>query len=303
MASPGHDRDAANNLAEALELAQDALERASRIPGKPKATHTAMLTGLVLQAHQTAQHARARADSLAGKPISAPKLTKLMLDAVWADFSNGNGADSLKLAGKALHKILEAQDDIAKLTESERNEAAAVTEALKAEVATLEAQVIAQERAQRAFKLTQGPQGESGKDGEQGSAGKDGRDGQQGEPGERGEQGPKGDTPDHEWIGTALRFEKPDGTWGETVDLRGPKGSKGATRSGGGRSSGATFDPSTLPTASDSLIPSEVLVQQDGQLVRMPWAQFVGLIGGSVGTTVNGEFVTVNGETVYVNGE
>lgn len=156
------------------------------------------------------------------------------------------------------------------------------------------------ERGDKGDTGERGPKGEPGKDGEPGPAGKDGKDGQQGEPGERG---PKGDTPDHEWVGTALRFEKPDGTWGDAVDLRGPKGAKGPARSSGGGGGRAAFDPSTLPAASDSLIPSEVLVQQNGQWVRMPWAQIVGLIGGGVGTTVNGEFVTVNGETVYVNGE
>jgi hypothetical protein len=42
-----------------------------------------------------------------------------------------------------------------------------------------------------------------------------------------GPQGPKGDTPDHEWSGTRLRFENPDGTWGDFTDLKGPKGKDG----------------------------------------------------------------------------
>jgi hypothetical protein len=42
------------------------------------------------------------------------------------------------------------------------------------------------------------------------------------EPGPEGPPGPKGDKPDHKWDGTKLRFEKPDGEWGEEVDLRGP---------------------------------------------------------------------------------
>lgn len=39
--------------------------------------------------------------------------------------------------------------------------------------------------------------------------------------------GPKGDagvSPEHEWNGTALRFKEPDGSWGQSVDLQGPKG-------------------------------------------------------------------------------
>jgi hypothetical protein len=31
----------------------------------------------------------------------------------------------------------------------------------------------------------------------------------------------KGDKPAHQWIGTALQIENPDGTWGEAVDLSG----------------------------------------------------------------------------------
>jgi hypothetical protein len=42
-----------------------------------------------------------------------------------------------------------------------------------------------------------------------------------------GGQGEKGDPPAHEWQGTALRFENPDGSWGQFVDLKGEKGDKG----------------------------------------------------------------------------
>jgi hypothetical protein len=48
--------------------------------------------------------------------------------------------------------------------------------------------------------------------------------------GPRGEQGPPGERgprPDHKWDGTRLRFEKPDGSWGEWVDLLGPRGERG----------------------------------------------------------------------------
>lgn len=40
--------------------------------------------------------------------------------------------------------------------------------------------------------------------------------------------------PDHRWRGTKLSFEKPEGGWGEEVDLKGPKGDKGAPGTGGG---------------------------------------------------------------------
>jgi hypothetical protein len=54
---------------------------------------------------------------------------------------------------------------------------------------------------------------------------KRGRRGSKGEPGvsikgDPGEKGEKGDIPKHEWSTTKLRFEKPDGTWGEWVDLK-----------------------------------------------------------------------------------
>ncbi len=42
-----------------------------------------------------------------------------------------------------------------------------------------------------------------------------------------GPQGPQGETPDHEWSGARLRFQNPDGTWGEYTNLKGPKGAPG----------------------------------------------------------------------------
>ena len=45
--------------------------------------------------------------------------------------------------------------------------------------------------------------------------------------GPRGEPGPVGPMPDHKWEGTSLQFEKPNGMWGESVDLRGPPGTSG----------------------------------------------------------------------------
>lgn len=45
-----------------------------------------------------------------------------------------------------------------------------------------------------------------------------------GGPGEPGLQGPPGPRPSHQWTGTALAFEKPDGSMGTAVDLRGAAG-------------------------------------------------------------------------------
>lgn len=51
----------------------------------------------------------------------------------------------------------------------------------------------------------------------------------------RGFPGPKGDKPRHEWDGTSLRFENPDGSYGEFVDLKGDPGDgSGSTIVGGG---------------------------------------------------------------------
>lgn len=42
-----------------------------------------------------------------------------------------------------------------------------------------------------------------------------------------GPQGPKGDKPAHEWVGSRIRFENPDGSWGDFENLKGPKGNDG----------------------------------------------------------------------------
>ena len=42
--------------------------------------------------------------------------------------------------------------------------------------------------------------------------------------GPQGEPGPKGDKPAHQWSGTSLRFENPDGSWGAYVNLKGQDG-------------------------------------------------------------------------------
>jgi hypothetical protein len=66
-----------------------------------------------------------------------------------------------------------------------------------------------------------GEKGDRGDQGEKGDKGDPGRDGQD------GAQGETGPMPDHQWRGTAVRFEKPDGTWGQWVELRGLRGPDG----------------------------------------------------------------------------
>ena len=67
-----------------------------------------------------------------------------------------------------------------------------------------------------------GPQGVNGRDGVDG---RDGRDGQQ------GRDGMMGPMPNHRWVGTALSFQNPDGTFDDPVDLRGMDGTDGGSGS------------------------------------------------------------------------
>lgn len=87
-----------------------------------------------------------------------------------------------------------------------------------------------------------GEQGNPGSDGRNGVDGADGRDGARGPKGDKGndgengrdgDRGPIGPMPDHQWRGTSLRFQEPDGDWGKPVDLKGEKGDPGAPGLGG----------------------------------------------------------------------
>ena len=100
------------------------------------------------------------------------------------------------------------------------------------------------DKGERGATGTRGQKGQDGKDGYTPIKDKDyfdGVDGEKGEKGERGDKGETGKTPKHEWKKTKLRFENPDGTWGEFVNLKGDKGEAGTSysliaRSGGGGS-------------------------------------------------------------------
>jgi formylglycine-generating enzyme required for sulfatase activity len=81
--------------------------------------------------------------------------------------------------------------------------------------------------------------GDQGEKGEKGEKGDTGSIGPKGEPGEKGDIGPKGDIgltgpkgeqglpPEHRWDETFLKFKKPDGSWGNPVNLRGQRGEQG----------------------------------------------------------------------------
>jgi hypothetical protein len=61
-----------------------------------------------------------------------------------------------------------------------------------------------------------------------GEQGDQGIIGQVGPMGPTGSKGDMGDMPSHEWNDTDIRFELPDGTWSEWIDLKGDTGEKGS---------------------------------------------------------------------------
>lgn len=65
------------------------------------------------------------------------------------------------------------------------------------------------------------------RDGRDGRDGHDGHDGADGQPGDRGPAGPQGPIVKHVWHESRLAFELAPGVFSESVDLRGPTGSKG----------------------------------------------------------------------------
>lgn len=106
------------------------------------------------------------------------------------------------------------------------------------------------DKGEQGEKGEQGLNGEKGERGEKGEDGKNGKDGVNGKDGLNGKTpiagvdfpmpkdgksivGDKGDKPNHEWNGTKLRFEKPDGGWGKYVDLKGKDGQSGRSIFGG----------------------------------------------------------------------
>lgn len=124
-------------------------------------------------------------------------------------------------------------------------------------------------------------------------------------------RGDNGAAPAHEWEGTRLRFQNPDGTWGEWVDLRGKAGKTGKEGKpglhviGGG---GSRFDPASLPVLDDAALISDFLVlEREGKAYRVSLSQLQIVIGGggtqpTGGVTLNGEDITVGGVLVTVNG-
>lgn len=104
--------------------------------------------------------------------------------------------------------------------------------------------------------------------------------------GETGDTGPQGDTgpmPAHQWQGTKLRFQQPDGQWGKAVDLKGAPGKDVDNRtvilSRGGS---AGTDLASLTPGNDSAEPTGIVVFQGGKAVNLPWPAFITSIAGAV---------------------
>lgn len=145
-----------------------------------------------------------------------------------------------------------------------------------------------------------GPKGDTGPRGEPGPRGPEGPRGAKGDKGDtgpKGDKGDKGDAPAHRWLDTRLQFKKPDGKWGEAVDLAGER----RVIIGGGGGGGGT-DLYSLSDADDT-VPDEFVVKQDGRWVKATYTQmqlwFASAGGGGAATvTAGGLVVTVDGDPV-----
>ena len=145
-------------------------------------------------------------------------------------------------------------------------------------------------RGPQGYAGERGPQGATGEtgpagaDGQAGMPGADGKAGLQGVRGQAGEQGQKGDTgpaPAHEWQGTKLRFQKPDGKWGKYTELKGKDGKEGRVGViSVNRSSGTSLE--SLTPGADGVEPVGIAVMQNGQWVNLPWSAFISVIAGAV---------------------
>lgn len=130
-----------------------------------------------------------------------------------------------------------------------------------------------------------GPSGPAGPVGAPGIPGAPGKAGERGSAGQAGSVGPCGPMPDHQWQGTKLRFQKPDGKWGKSVGLKGDDGKEGqpgvvVVASRGGSGSGL----SDLLPGSTTTEPAGIAVLQGGQWVNLPWAGFLSVLAGSIDT-------------------
>jgi len=127
---------------------------------------------------------------------------------------------------------------------------------------------------------------------------KNGKDGEQGPRGPEGPQGPKGDKPKHEWRGSKLRFEKPDGTWGKYVDLQGPAGRRGGSGGGGGGS----FSPGALAKL---ILPVQdtdnLLIERNGTAYRVSVTELKDVFGQGGGGTACPDQIVAGDIGIYAD--
>lgn len=148
-----------------------------------------------------------------------------------------------------------------------------------------------------------GPQGIS-RAGQAGVAGKIGPVGPAGPQGGKGLQGQIGRTPAHQWKGTKLQFEKPDGDWGVEVDLIGKSGVNTFTRMGTG-GGGGQFESIVIVKLSGQLagvLDSDKLYLIDGH-IDMNDQEIIVPIGGLniAGTDLNTAslYSSLDGHTLF----
>jgi len=128
------------------------------------------------------------------------------------------------------------------------------------------------DRGDKGDKGDKGDPGKGGKDGVDGKDGLDGKDGVEGKIGPQGTPGEKGDKPGHQWKGSKLRFERPDGSWGKYVDLQGKDGNSWSIV---GKSAGS------------------VTVQSDGIEVSQG-VKYLNFADGLTATAITGDTVKVD---------
>ena len=118
-----------------------------------------------------------------------------------------------------------------------------------------------------------------------------------------GPTGPKGDMPDHQWSGPRLRFQNPDGTWGDYENLKGPRGEAGVDGRNG--ISGANGRNGIgVPPGGDA---DQVLTKIDGTDYNTEWRDPTG--GGGAATSApkllvvfDTDITTAVGDLVRVTG-
>lgn len=159
----------------------------------------------------------------------------------------------------------------------------------------------------------QGPKGDKGDQGERGLPGKDGvdgkdgigRDGRNGIDGKDGADGKQGVGVANAYIDfdNTLVIELTNGNQINAGELNLEQLKKELVVS---RSSGALFDPNSLPPATDYPFPDEILVNQNGKWVRASFYQFVNWLGipdpfDKVLTEVDEPILTENSDNIIRN--